>query len=202
MIYTETERLIIRPLRLEDAASMFAYAKDPEMAFYVSWDPHQSIEDSRKFIASTLKETEKNPFNTSALGIALKDDPERIIGAAGIETAGHKYEGVLSYALGRKYWRQGIMFEVCSALLEKAFLERGYKRIFAWCIKENIASSALMKKLGMTYEGCLRSRILRHDRLWDVEYYSILENEWKLKNSLESRLHRPASKKTAKTAVE
>lgn len=184
MIYIKTERLIIRPLRLEDAESMLEYAKDPETTLYVSWDPHQSIEDSKNFISSVLRETEEDPFDAYALGIALKKSPERIIGSVGIKTAGHKYEGSLAYTLGRNFWRQGIMFEACSALIDKAFIERGYKRIFAACIKANIASSALMKKLGMQYEGCLRSRMLRHDRLWDLEYYSILENEWNLKGAV------------------
>lgn len=71
------------------------------------------------------------------------------------------------------------MYEACSALLKIAFKERGMKRVFATCTKENIASRSLIKKLGMKYEGCLRANSYRKGRFWDLEYYSILDDEFK-----------------------
>ncbi|MBX6342671.1 MAG: GNAT family N-acetyltransferase, partial [Thermomicrobiaceae bacterium] len=50
----ETERLALRPLRLADAGDVFAYASDPEVARYTSWEPHRSIEESRAFLRQVL----------------------------------------------------------------------------------------------------------------------------------------------------
>ncbi|MBP6951636.1 MAG: N-acetyltransferase [Alphaproteobacteria bacterium] len=185
MTYIETNRLKIRPLRLEDAQSLYSYASDPEVAKYVSWSPHQSIEDSKAFIHEGIKQQTITPLDP--LAIAFKDAPDILIGAVGMRpTLSHPYEGLLSYVLGRQYWQQGLMFEACSALIDKAFKEYGYKRIYAFCLKENIASKSLMKKLGMTFEGCLRSRFFRKDKFWDVDYFAILEDEWRFQRSFSS----------------
>jgi [ribosomal protein S5]-alanine N-acetyltransferase len=34
----ETERLLLRRMRLDDAEAMFAYASDPEVTRYVLWE--------------------------------------------------------------------------------------------------------------------------------------------------------------------
>jgi [ribosomal protein S5]-alanine N-acetyltransferase len=177
MVHIETDRLILRPLRREDAASVFDYACDPEVTTYVTWDAHESIDDSKQYIEGAIVTQQTSPL--SPLAIILKTEPGRVIGTIGIGTASNKYEGELSYVIARKHWRKGLVFEAASALLKESFQQYGYKRICAWCIKENTASSGLMKKLGMKYEGCFRSKIYRKDQFWDMEYYAILEDEWR-----------------------
>lgn len=186
MIHIETDRLILRPLRTEDAESVFEYASDPEVTTYVTWDAHKTIDDSIEFIEMAIAEQQKMPLYP--LGIFLKDDPERVVGTVGIKTASNKYEADLSYLIARKHWRKGFVFEAASALINVAFDQHGYKRIYAWCIKENKASSSLMKKLGMRFEGCFRSKTFRRDRFWDIEYYAILEDEWRLQQSSAGRM--------------
>jgi ribosomal-protein-alanine N-acetyltransferase len=50
----ETERLILRRLSMDDAEDIFAYASDPEVPRYMLWEVHESIEDTKGFIDSTL----------------------------------------------------------------------------------------------------------------------------------------------------
>jgi ribosomal-protein-alanine N-acetyltransferase len=50
----ETERTILRKISLEDAEDIFRYCSDQEVSKYTSWHPHQSIEDSKAFIAHIL----------------------------------------------------------------------------------------------------------------------------------------------------
>jgi ribosomal-protein-alanine N-acetyltransferase len=40
----ESERLILRPFRIEDASDMFEYASDPEVLKYLWWEVHPNIE--------------------------------------------------------------------------------------------------------------------------------------------------------------
>ena len=76
----ETPRLLLRKLELEDAADMFEYASDPEVAKDVTWEAHQSIEDSRGFLASVLgKYADKK---TSEWGLVLKESG-RLVGTCG-----------------------------------------------------------------------------------------------------------------------
>jgi ribosomal-protein-alanine N-acetyltransferase len=181
MITIETARLILRPLRPEDAESVFEYASDPEVTTYVTWDAHKTIDDSKAYIESAVADQLKSPLYP--LAIVSKDDPERVIGTLGIKTASNMYEADLSYVIARKHWRKGYMHEAASALLKSAFESHGYKRVYAWCCIENKPSSSLMRKLGMRFEGCFRSRCFRKDRLWDIEYYAILQDEWQQQQS-------------------
>lgn len=173
----ETDRLILRPLRLSDAASIFEYAQDPEMTRFTSWDHHKSIEEAKAFIKEAIERYKTTPLDP--LAIILKSDPERVIGTVGIKARSHPYEAELAYGLARTYWRQGLMREACNSLIDIAFKEHGFKRIYATCARENIASKAVMKKIGMQFEGCMRARSFRKDRFWDVEMYSILVSDWK-----------------------
>lgn len=176
MVFIATERLILRPLILEDASSMFAYASDPEITKYLPWDTHRTIQDSIDFLHIAIEDQKKTPLYP--LGITFRDQPENVIGTVGLKQSVHPYQADLSYVLGRVYWRQGIMYEATQALLRLGFEEYGFKRIYAWCIKENAPSSSLMQKLGMQFEGRFRDNAYRHGQLWDVDYYSILANEW------------------------
>lgn len=181
MISLETDRLILRPLRMEDAVSVFEYACDPEVTTYVTWDAHKTINDSRAYIEMAMVEQQKTPLYP--LAIVFKDKPDQVIGTVGIKPGSNRYEADLSYLIARKHWRKGLVFEAAHALVNLAFAEYGFKRIYAWCVKENKASSSLMKKLGMRFEGCFRSKTFRRDRFWDVEYYAILEDEWRQQQS-------------------
>jgi len=54
----QTERLILRKPRTEDAPIIFeAYAQDPEVTRYLVWHPHQQVEETQKFISYCLSWT-------------------------------------------------------------------------------------------------------------------------------------------------
>ena len=44
----ETERTILRPFTLNDAADVYAYCKDPRVGPIAGWKPHESEEESRR----------------------------------------------------------------------------------------------------------------------------------------------------------
>ena len=46
----ETERLLLRPWREEDAPALFKYASDPEVGPRAGWPPHKSVEESLEII--------------------------------------------------------------------------------------------------------------------------------------------------------
>ena len=43
----ETERLILRPWKEDDAESLYKYAKNPEVGPIAGWPVHTSVENSR-----------------------------------------------------------------------------------------------------------------------------------------------------------
>jgi ribosomal-protein-alanine N-acetyltransferase len=46
----ETDRLILRGMRVSDAEDMYAYAKRPSVTEYLTWDPHGSVEETREYL--------------------------------------------------------------------------------------------------------------------------------------------------------
>ena len=80
----ETERLLLRKLRLSDAEAVFAYASDSEVTRYVLWDTHGSIEDSENFLRFANEGYERGDFG--GWGLVLKASGA-FVGTCGMEAA-------------------------------------------------------------------------------------------------------------------
>jgi RimJ/RimL family protein N-acetyltransferase len=52
MIEILTERLSLRPFRVDDLEAFVAYRSDPEVARYQSWDHTYSMDDAKSFLSS------------------------------------------------------------------------------------------------------------------------------------------------------
>ncbi|VFS61828.1 Uncharacterised protein [Raoultella planticola] len=61
-------------------------------------------------------------------------------------------------------------------LLKNAF-EQGYRRLEWKCDSMNIASRRAAERLGFTWEGCLRQKMVRKGRTRDSDQLSIIDSE-------------------------
>jgi [ribosomal protein S5]-alanine N-acetyltransferase len=172
----ETERLLLRKLRLEDARAMFAYASDPEVTRYVLFDTHRSIEDSVAFLRFAVEGYERGDFG--GWGVVLKDSGA-FVGTCGVDYgyAPEHARAELGYVLAREHWGKGLMPEAVRAVIRFGFGRMELNRIQARCIAENTASARVMEKAGMTYEGTLREYELIKGAYRDMKFYSILRRE-------------------------
>jgi ribosomal-protein-alanine N-acetyltransferase len=75
-----TRRLLLRPLVLEDAPAMFAYASDPEITRYVTWPAHRTLDDSLAFLQSVVDAYRQN--QVAPWGVVLRS-PGVLIGTCG-----------------------------------------------------------------------------------------------------------------------
>lgn len=172
----ETERLILRKLRPEDDRDVFDYASNPEVSKQVVWDTHESIEDSRSFIAAVMELYENGEVAT--WGIEHRESG-KLIG-----TAGFAYWNIpharaeIGYALGERYWGRGYMTEAARAMLDFGFNTMGLNRIEARCELENRGSERVMEKIGMSLEGVIRQHMYVKGSYRDLKLYSILRSEW------------------------
>ena len=173
-----TERLTIRPLTMADDEAIYEYGSDPEVTRNVIFSTHQSIEDSRSFITLVLDEyANKKP---SALGIELKSD-KTMIGTIGYLNWSDDHKRIeIGYAINRKYWNQGYVSEATKGSIDYLFQNSDLIRIEARCKVQNIASSRVMEKAGMKFEGILRKQMFFKGEHHDMKMYSILRDEWKL----------------------
>ncbi|HEX2696492.1 MAG TPA: GNAT family N-acetyltransferase [Anaerolineales bacterium] len=147
----ETERLILRRPRLDDAIAIFSkYAQDREVTRYLTWQPHKNIEETHSIVELMLKLWDEGKVYTYI--IALKD-LDSAIGTIAMQPNGFKVE--IGYALARSYWGKGYMTEAARVIINWLFQQPDVYRVFAACDIENSASARVLEKAGMTREGIL-----------------------------------------------
>ena len=142
-----TERIILRKPKMEDAIFVFNnWASDPEVAKYVTWNAHKTIEESKAIVAYWL-EQEKDP-NTIRFMITLKETGEPI---GAIDVVGYIDDvPEVGYCLSRKYWNKGIMTEICSEFVRYLF-SLGYKKVLIEADERNIGSNRVIEKCGFNF---------------------------------------------------
>ena len=95
-----TARMLLRPLRADDASAVFNYARDPEVTQYTQWDAHRTIEDSRRFIEQTIAAYQRG--ENAELAIELKSD-KKVIGTCGlINISADHCRGELVFAMAKE----------------------------------------------------------------------------------------------------
>ena len=109
----ETERLVLRKPRMEDAPAIFAgWAQDPEVTRYLTWRPHQRIEQTQEFVQSCLAAWENEtrfPYM-----ITLKESDE-VIGMIDPRIEGPKVG--IGYVIARSHWGKGYVPEATRAII-------------------------------------------------------------------------------------
>ena len=148
----ETERMLLRIPRIEDAQEIFdAYASDPEVARYMLWRVNKTVSETEGFLKrrQVVWEDESSfPYL-----ITLKETG-KIIGMFVIYPGGHRIE--LSYVLARSQWGRGLTSEVTRAVVTWGLAQVSIFRVEATCDTENGASARVLEKAGMLREGVLR----------------------------------------------
>jgi RimJ/RimL family protein N-acetyltransferase len=159
----ETERLILRKPRPKDAGAIFeGWAQDPEVTRYLTWRPHQRIEETEAFVQSCLlawEHTTRFPYM-----ITLKQNDE-VIGMIDPRIEGSKVG--IGYGAARAHWGKGYVPEATRAIIEWAFQQASIYRVDATTDVENVASRRLLEKVGMQCEGVLRKYIV-HPNVSDI----------------------------------
>lgn len=174
-----TERLILRPVTPADAPAAFLYASNPAITRFTLFETHQTITDSRWFVEdyarSRYAAREPDP-----LAIVHKSDPVgTMVGALGCHWASQPNGTMeLGYSLAVPYWGRGLVPEAARALIGYVFGAFLVERLQARVFVGNDASERVLRKLGFTREGVLRSSVLRRGEWWDVAMYSLLRLEW------------------------
>ncbi len=173
----ETERLILRKFKDEDASDLFNnWANDSNVTKYLTWPTHENLDTSKYVIGLWLNEySNSDHYNWC---IELKEDGQAI-GAISVVSIDENVEAVeIGYCIGKEYWNKGIVTEAFLSIIKFLFEEVDVKRIVAKHDTNNPASGAVMKKCGLKFEGVNRKAGKNNTGICDMAVYSILKEEY------------------------
>ena len=141
-----TQRLILRPCRKDDAEDLFKYASDPDVGLPAGWPPHTSVENSREIIHHILSAPE-----TYAVCLKTDGKPVGSIGLHRNDLAEQDDEYELGYWIGKQFWGQGLIPEASREILRYAFEELRMNRIWCAYYDGNDKSRRVQEKLGFLH---------------------------------------------------
>lgn len=148
MISLQTERLLLKKLENQDAASLFQITGDPDVMKYWLGGADKDISQAEQRIAAINSHLHKYGFGD--WGVFLKADVS-LIGFAGLHYISDMTEVNIGYAFKKAIWRNGFAFEACQKILDVGFNSLQLAHIVAVIWPENLASQQLMRKCGFSY---------------------------------------------------
>ena len=171
-----TERLLLRKIKVSDASDMFEYSKDPEVTRYLLWDPHDTVEHTRYYIAYLQDRYRDGKYYDWAI---VHRESGKMIGTCGFSSISPEHRsGEVGYVLNPAFRGQGYTVEALAAVIDFAFRKMMLNRVEARCVDENASSERVMQKVGMTFEGVARSAMLVKGKYRDLKVYSIIRDEY------------------------
>ncbi len=163
------ERSIIRPFRLDDAASLAHHANDRGV-----WRnlrdlfPHPyTLQDAHAWLERSARE----PYSAFAIEV-----DGAAVGAIGFEAKAdvYRHTAEIGYWLGRAYWGRGITSEAIDAFARQLFATRDLMRLEAGVYAWNPASMRVLEKAGFEREACMRKAAFKDGQYVDVLLYARL----------------------------
>ena len=171
-----TERLSLRVMHPIDAEDMYDYAKRPEVTKYLLWREHEDIYFTRDYLNYINRRYALGDFYDWAI---IERESRKMIGTCGftkIDVSNKSAE--IGYVLNPDFHRRGFGSEAVKRVMKFGFEELGLNRIEARFMQGNEASLALMKSVGMTFEGYMRDLIFVKGSYRTVGISSILRSEY------------------------
>ncbi len=146
----ETERLILRCFRSEDARALYENHMDPEVRKWFSNECYADPEEAKDAIRF-YRECVNGKRLPYVLGVELKETGE-LIGDTGISAVeGKKDETEIGYCIGEKYRNRGYATELLKAMTGFVFSEFGTKVIYGRVVHGNEASVKVLEKNGYRF---------------------------------------------------
>jgi ribosomal-protein-alanine N-acetyltransferase len=170
-----TPRLVLRPFALADAPRIRELAGAAEIADTTLSIPHPYPDGAAEQWIALHGEAYAR-CAAANWAIVPKDDGAPA-GAIGLVITREHSRAELGYWVGKPYWGRGYCTEAAREVVRFAFEGLELTRVVACHFSRNPASGAVMRKVGMRYEGTFRRHVRKWGKLEDVEFYGILCGE-------------------------
>lgn len=173
-----TSNLILRKFRYDDAEQFYTRVGGSEQVTkYMLWQPHKTINESQASIEKIMSRYQEG--NTYTWAIALCSD-DSVIGRIDLLRFDEAESSCsFAYMLGEEFWGRGYGTEALSEVLKFAFEKMEMQVVVADHMSENVASGAVMKKVGMSYRKTYTAKYEKDDVCYDADEYRISCEDWR-----------------------
>lgn len=147
----ETDRVLLRPWRDDDAPTLFKYASDPILGPRAGWPPHQSVNESRHVIRTI--------FSAEGMWAVEHKATHEAIGCVGYLPASASNLTIddnhceVGYWIARPYWGLGLCTEALRLVVDHCFNVKGFATLWGCYFPDNPASGRVMQKCGFVDTG-------------------------------------------------
>jgi RimJ/RimL family protein N-acetyltransferase len=172
----ETERLVIRPVRLEDKVNIFEYRSDSETNKYQGWIP-KTIEDVEFFINRTAKQI--NMPETWFQFVLIKKENQKLIGDLGVHFWDKQNMQVeIGCTLNKNFHYNGYATEAVRRIIDFLFIELHKHRIITSIDPDNESSIRLVERIGFRKEAHFVESLFVNEKWVDDLVYALTEKNW------------------------
>jgi len=170
-------RLILRPIILQDAESIFRYRSKAMANRYQGWIPN-TIKDVHEFINQKISSQINIPDTWFQLAIITKDSGN-LIGDIGIHFLKSGPDQVeLGYTLDKNYQGKGYASEAITQTINYLFGELTKVKILASVDPRNEKSIKLLERLGFRKQDQSKESIVDRSEWPDDLVFEIHRDEW------------------------
>ena len=182
-----TERLVLRPWRMDDAEALFRYASDRDVGPAAGWPPHTSVDESRRVIRDVLQAPE-----TYAITIRDHSPADEPVGAitlrldADNRRSARSRDAEIGYWIGKPFWGNGYIPEAIREIVRHAFEDLGLDAIWAAAFADNARGLRVQQKAGFTPHHFQRDVLRRQlGEAGDERISRLTRTEWELSQRLD-----------------
>ena len=170
----KTERLILRPWKLNDLDDFYEYAKSENIGPNAGWKPHANKDESLTILKSFIESDEVRAI--------VNKENNKVIGSIGVHEDNlreNPNSRMIGYVLSEDYWGKGIMPEAVKAIIKYLFEEENLEVISCCHYPFNLKSKRVIEKCGFIYEGTIRrAKKIYNGNIYDYVCYSITKDDY------------------------
>jgi RimJ/RimL family protein N-acetyltransferase len=145
-----TERLSVRPLRIEDSGALHELYSDPVAMQHLASALPSTVDESKRWVEDKIDLHDETGLSLWAV---LLSETGEVIGDAGLQLMEDGETVELGVRIVRRLWGHGYGREAAKACVEAGFRELGLRRIVGVTDPDNQAAIRAMSRGGMTNVG-------------------------------------------------
>lgn len=145
----ETERLLLRTMREDDAPFYLALVNEPSWLEHIGDKGIRTLDDARESIVAGPMRMQRL-LGYSLYLVERKADGAPL-GLCGLILRDTLPGTDIGYALAPRYWGHGYAYEAAAAIVDLARDRLGLRRLFGIVSPANAPSIALLEKLGLSF---------------------------------------------------